>query len=186
MPMRNTRPIPSRPSITASLAVTLLSSLVLSVAAQNAGDVNVRLTAPESGAEVALGAEVTITAEARVRNVDKSVAQVELLINNQSLGARTTTESSQYRWSWIAPAAGDFTLVAQATDSAGDTVASEPLALTIGDGWTYVDTTDAGGAVTYSTQINVGEGAEKAFDNSLETKWLTATGNATEMGRAHV
>ena len=142
-------------------------------------DIYVEITSPENNAAFGLGVENPIVADVQILNLEKAVEKVDFYVNNQFVATQDTAEGTEYAATFTAPSIGSFSIVAIATDTEGTIWRSDPVNVNVA--WVYVDVTDddEGGTITYSTQINANEGAVRAFDNNLNTKWLTAGGNPT-------
>ena len=105
------------------------------------------LTAPTNGATVPLPGSVTLVAQA-VAGGSLGVARVEFFANGVKLGE---TNAAPYQFVWNQPPGGAHTLTAVATDTAGATLVSAPVSITVsapplgtalvsfGDVWKYLD-----------------------------------------------
>ncbi|MFA1543106.1 glycoside hydrolase family 48 protein [Actinomadura monticuli] len=87
----------------------------------------VALTSPAAGATYSVGASVPLAATATA-GTGATVSKVEFFDQNGSLGADT---SAPYGLSWTPSAAGDHSIYARVTDSAGGTAESAPVGITV-------------------------------------------------------
>lgn len=89
----------------------------------------VAITAPASGASIAINTAVPVTATAT--DDDGTVSQVEFFDGTTSLGVAAT---SPYTISWTPTVAGAHSLTAKATDNDGNFTNSAAVAVTVTDG----------------------------------------------------
>ena len=85
----------------------------------------VSLTAPKNGAVVS--APATVVLRAAASDADGAITKVAFFNGAAKLGEAT---ASPYQFAWTGVAAGNYTLTAIATDNAGATTTSAPVALT--------------------------------------------------------
>ncbi|MSU51419.1 MAG: hypothetical protein EXS37_20415 [Opitutus sp.] len=86
----------------------------------------VALTAPATGARIAIPATLRLTASAS--DADGTVTKVEFFHGNTKLGEDT---SAPYEFTWAGVATGDYALSAVATDNTGATALSRTVNLTV-------------------------------------------------------
>ncbi|MCA1745252.1 MAG: cellulase family glycosylhydrolase, partial [Bacteroidales bacterium] len=84
------------------------------------------ITLPVGGGIFELGEDVLM--EATASDADGTVVLVEFFANGQKVGEAT---SAPFSLVWQATAVGDYLLVAKATDNAGDTGSSSPVAVSV-------------------------------------------------------
>jgi RHS repeat-associated protein len=87
----------------------------------------VSITAPAAGASFSAPANITLTANAQ--DSDGTVTQVQYFANASPIGTAT---ASPYSFNWANVAAGAYSLTARATDNAGASTTSAPVAITVG------------------------------------------------------
>lgn len=90
------------------------------------------LTSPEDGAVFEEGGDVPLAAEV-TDHAEAGVEQVEFLVDDEVVA--TVTEGD-YEATWEGAAAGEYAVSAVATDGNGDTGASPPATITVGEGGT--------------------------------------------------
>ncbi|MEU8345516.1 glycoside hydrolase family 48 protein [Spirillospora sp. NPDC048832] len=88
----------------------------------------VSLTSPAAGATYSVGASVPLAATATA-GTGATVSKVEFFDQDGPLGAADTT--APYTLDWTPSAAGDYSLYAKVTDSAGGTAESAPVGITV-------------------------------------------------------
>ncbi|TPE42501.1 LamG-like jellyroll fold domain-containing protein [Pontibacter mangrovi] len=86
----------------------------------------VSITSPTANSSHTLGQAVSISASAS--DPEGALEKVEFLVNGASVGQDAT---SPYSLSWTPASEGNYTLTATATDAAGSTATSEPVAVTV-------------------------------------------------------
>jgi murein DD-endopeptidase MepM/ murein hydrolase activator NlpD len=127
-----------QPEVTETLILTLRPTPNYAVGTPSSAAVNILdndgnvppavvITSPAEDASFPTSATITIEADAS--DPDGSVAKVEFFQNDVLLG-EDTTEPYSYTWSNVA--AGNYTLVARATDNLGATAESLPVAIAVG------------------------------------------------------
>ncbi len=131
----------------------------------------VSITAPANGASYT--APATIALAANAADQDGSVAKVEFYQGSTLLSTATT---APYGFSWANVAAGSYSLTAIATDNLGASTTSATVNVTV---------TGAGGTVNLSlngtasaSSMQTTHLAAYANDNSTNTRWCAANGNA--------
>jgi chitinase len=87
----------------------------------------VSITSPAANTTFTAPANITLTANAQ--DTDGTVTQVQYFANSTPIGTAT---SSPYSVNWTNVAAGAYSLTARATDNAGASTASAPVAITVG------------------------------------------------------
>ena len=85
------------------------------------------ITSPAANTTFTAPANITLTANAQ--DSDGTVTQVQYFANASPLGTAT---SSPYSFIWMNVAAGAYSLTARATDNAGASTTSAPVAITVG------------------------------------------------------
>lgn len=105
---------------------TITFSVVQSVAN---GTLSVSLLSPTSGATVAAGTAVTVSADARLSNASGSISQVQFYANGIALGDAVT--SFPYTTTWSPAVAGAYVITAIATDDKGNARASAGAVVTV-------------------------------------------------------
>jgi hypothetical protein len=112
-------------SATNSAAITAVSAPVtLTISGGSAP--TVAITSPTAGTSVGAGTIVNLAATASAAN--GAITSVRFLANGFVVGTATV---SPFLTSWSPSAAGTYSLVAQATDNAGNVTASAPVTLTV-------------------------------------------------------
>ncbi|WP_413111213.1 Ig-like domain-containing protein [Thaumasiovibrio sp. DFM-14] len=86
----------------------------------------ISLTSPASGDSIVLGKAVNLSAEASA--LTANVQAVEFIANGQVVA---TDSSAPYSVSWTPAAVGEYTVAAQATDSAGNSALSEAASVSV-------------------------------------------------------
>ena len=92
---------------------------------------NVSLSSPTSGTSMSLGSQITLTADASDRTSSGAVgviSRVEFFSGSTSLGVDTT---APYSITWKPAAAGNYILMARATDSQGAVGTSTSVTVTV-------------------------------------------------------
>jgi RHS repeat-associated protein len=87
----------------------------------------VSITSPAANATFTAPASITLTANAQ--DTDGTVTQVQYFANASPIGTAT---ASPYSFNWTNVAAGSYSLTAAATDNAGASTTSAPVAITVG------------------------------------------------------
>lgn len=120
---------PARCSFLALVASLLLAFASPGGAARNAPP-SASITSPAGGASFTAPANIALSATASDK--DGTITRVEFFAGQVKLGEDTT---APYGIVWLDVAAGSYTLTARATDNAGATKKSKPVAITVtGDG----------------------------------------------------
>jgi hypothetical protein len=105
---------------------TAVTSAIVNVTVNAAATPTVSITAPATGAVVAVNAVVTVTATA-TPGAGATVAQVQFLVGPTVIGTVTT---APYTVAWTPTAAGNFSLTARVLDSANSAVTSTAVVVT--------------------------------------------------------
>jgi hypothetical protein len=110
-----------------SRTVTLLvAEHMVTVRQSPVPTVTVAIVSPQAGST--LGAPATFSIQADATAVNGSIALVEFFAGSTLLGTDT---AAPYQISWPNVGVGTYTLTARATEGAGGTVTSEPVAVTV-------------------------------------------------------
>lgn len=105
-----------------SEAVTLRLPLV------SVGLPTVSLTAPADNTVIDAGASLTVTAEASANGSGNSITSVEFYQNNNLL---TTVTEAPYTYTWENVPQGNYSLIAKANDSFGNSAESAPVSVQV-------------------------------------------------------
>jgi hypothetical protein len=150
------------------------------------------LTSPTNNTVVALPDTVTFAAQVVVGGT-LGVTRVEFFADGLKVGE---TATSPYRFVWTEPAAGARALTAVATDTAGGTVTSAPVAITVaapplatalisfGETWKYLDDGSNPGTAwtgrTYDDRAWLTGAARLGYGGDGEVTTISAGTNASQ------
>jgi sulfur relay (sulfurtransferase) complex TusBCD TusD component (DsrE family) len=104
---------------------TLSASVVVSVGGGSAP--TVRLTSPSGNITVGAGSVVNLAAIAA--DADGTITGVRFLANGIQIGSAST---APYQANWTPTVSGSYSVVAEATDNAGNTTTSDAIIVTVG------------------------------------------------------
>jgi len=125
------------------------------------GAATVAITAPTNGSFQVAPGFVSLQATASSQN--GGITQIQYLANGVSLGTAT---AAPYNLTWSNVPAGNYTLIAQATDSAGAVAVSAPVQLVVGSAPTVTVTRPSQGATIADDVISTLTGTIQSPSNS--------------------
>jgi chitodextrinase len=148
---------------------SLLSAIHEEVLANGGGGGNqapsVNITSPAANASFTAPATVSITAAAS--DADGSIAKVEFFNGATKLGE---DNSSPYSYSWANVGAGNYNLIARATDNAGAVTSSATVAIVVNG----VGGNTCNGIAAWSASTVYTNGNQAVYNGKLYTaKWWT-------------
>jgi hypothetical protein len=114
------------------LFVTLGLFEPISAAWAKKDKVQVTLTAPAAGALYNAPAAIKLSAIARTRQKDHPIVKVEFFQGPDLIGTVAgPRRSDRYRFIWTGVPAGQYAVIAKATNNKGETDLSEPVPITV-------------------------------------------------------
>ena len=136
------------------------TSAPISITVSNAGTA-VAITAPAAGATVS-GVNVTLSANATA-GTGLTITKVQFQVDNVNQGGAVTSSSYSMVLDSTKLSNGSHSLVAMATDSANNTVASSPVSVTVNNAGTTVSiTSPAAGATVSGSNVTISANATAA------------------------
>ena len=132
---------------------------------------SVSMTAPVANAKFSVPATITISASAT--DPDGTVAKVDFFQGTTLIGTRT---AAPYTVTWSDMAAGSYSLTARATDNAGATKTSSPVAVTVTAPRLAIGSPVAGDLVYGATALVSG-----TFTGDASSTILVDNGNTTRL-----
>ena len=105
------------------------AAVVVTIADLSGGLPQVSITSPSNGSTLQTSTASSIIVSAQ--DLDGSVAQVEVFVDGQPLGAADT--AAPYVFVWQPGSSGNYSLTARATDSSGNIATSSSVAVTVAD-----------------------------------------------------
>jgi uncharacterized repeat protein (TIGR01451 family) len=128
------------------------------------GMATVSVTSPAAGTFASPGSNITLGAAAS--HPSGVINQVEFFANGDSIGNGIVTSGTQYQLSWNDVRAGNYAIVAIATDNSGVTTVSAPINITVDTSPTVSITSPVNGtAFPSATNFSVFASAQSAVAN---------------------
>jgi hypothetical protein len=154
----------------------LVGSAIFSIPAVSVNQPpQVALTSPAAAATFTAGSPITLTASAS--DAGGSIAKVEFLQGSTVLGSAST---APYSFTWSNAVAGSYSLTARATDNAGLTATSAPVAITVS-----AASSPAPSTATFFRGINL-NGPAVTIEGNIWMSYATALGTGLTVLNANV
>ena len=137
------------------LFVTLGLFEPISAAWAKKDKVDVTLTEPVSGALYHAPAAIVLSAIARAKQESHAIAKVEFFQGTNLIGAVAgPRRGDQYTLDWTGVAAGNYAVIARATNDKGDTDLSDPVSITV-NALPSVSLTSPGSNAAFKAPANI-------------------------------
>lgn len=144
----------------------------------------VNITSPASGALVSPGSTITLSASAT--HPAALISKVDFLANGTLIGEGVPVGGNQYRFVWNNVPAGDYSIIAIATDNSEITTWSVPIDITVGTPPSVTITSPVEGTtLSQTTNISITATAQSSVGSIVSVDFLAngvLIGSASDVG----